>query len=1005
MFLGVIKCVGAQVRRLFCGALLSLFFLFGKSAHAEQKLPAFISPEASHWADSIISKLTPDQRIGQLFMIGAWSNKDSTHINDVKYQIANYEIGGLILFQSGLVRQALLTNQFQAISKIPLLIGIDGEWGLAMRIDSTVRFPRQMTLSAMQDEDAIYKMGEEIARECKRMGIHTNFSPDADINNNPMNPVIGSRSFSDDKITVTKNAVVYMHALEDHHILTTGKHFPGHGDTDMDSHLVLPTIKNSKSEMDTLELYPFRKLIDEGMGGMMVAHLSVPAFDTIPNNPSTLSKEIVTGLLKEQMHFKGIAFTDALNMKGVSACYKPGILDKLALLAGNDMLLLSEDVHKGIDEIHLAVENCEITQDEIDARVKKILMVKYWVGLNHYQPIDTSNLYNDLNTGYALHLQQQLYEKSLTLLSNKDSILPFKSDEKKIASVVVGDVKNNPFQQQLQLYGHVDCYAVEKDAQWSVFEAVEKFLVNYDCIILSLHNTTMNAQKDFGMTESSKKFINEVIKKYKTVFVDFGNAYTLSKIESSGNLKALVLAYEDMPVTHSLAAQLLFGGIGSQGKMPVTVGDAMHGVSPYPKYSGINSAVPIRFKYTLPEDVGINSNDLSAIDTIALKAIAARATPGCQVLVAKDQKVIYYKSFGTHSYDDTTRVKNSDLYDIASVTKIAATCLATMKLVDEKKVDLNQPMSKYLPVLKATNKKNIIIRDVLAHQAGLQSWVPFWKQTITSTGSLSEDIYVRKETEGYSVRVADGIFMRNNYRDSVMQWIYDSPLNERGKYVYSDFGPILMKSLVEKETELPIDQYLDRNFYNPLGLSSLTFLPMNKFDLKKIVPTEDDKNFRHQLIHGDVHDPAAAMLGGVSGNAGLFSDANDLAVIMQLYLNKGIYGGKQYISQTTVNEFTKQQFAITKNRRGLFFDKPEPDPKKQSPTCKDASLKTFGHQGFTGTCAWVDPEYNLVYIFLSNRVNPDATNDKLVKMNVRTDIQQVIYDAILNPKSKTGNQK
>ncbi len=966
--------------------------LFLSSSLAQNKTPPFISPESSRWADSVLHGLNRDQRIAQLLMVAAYSNRDSTHVNEINYLINNYGIGGLIFFQGGPMREALLTNHYQSISNVPLLIGIDGEWGLAMRLDSTIRFPRQMTLSAMKDESMIYKMGEEIARECRRLGIHTNFSPVADVNNNLQNPVIGSRSFSDDKMTVTKNAAVYMKALQDHRILATGKHFPGHGDTDTDSHLALPTIRNSKEEMDSLELYPFRQLIQEGLGGMMVAHLRVPAYDTIPDNPSTLSKSIVTGLLKEQMGFKGIVFTDALNMKGVSACYRPGVLDKLALLAGNDVMLFSEDVHKAVDEIHLAVENCEITQEEIDERVKKILMLKYWVGLNAFQPVDTANLINDLNTPYALHLQQQLYEKSLTLLSNKDSLIPLRNIESlRIASVVVGDVKNNSFQRQLGMYAPVDCYAVEKDAPLSVFEAMEKFLVNYDLVILSLHNTTMNAQKDFGITESASRFMKSILNEYKTVFVDFGNAYTLSKIESLARARALVLGYEDMPVSQNLAAQLLFGGIQAQGKIPVAA-NAL-----FPKNSGMSCSAPLRLKYSFPEDAGINSDQFSKIDSIALNAIAAGATPGCQVLIAKDQKVIYYKSFGTHSYADTTTVRNDDLYDIASVTKIAATGLAAMKLVDEKEIDLNKPASKYLPALRTTNKKNVIIRDMLAHQAGLQSWIPFWRQTITETGALSEDIYTRKENESHATHVANGIYMRNTYRDSVMKWIYNSPLGERGNYVYSDLGPILMKSLIEKETLQPMDQYLDQEFYRSLGLTNLTFEPGKKIKLNRIIPTELDNEFRHQLIHGDVHDPAAAMLGGVSGNAGLFSNANDIAVIMQLYLNKGFYGGKQYVSQATVNEFTKQQFPLNKNRRGLLFDKPEPDPRKQSPTCKDASLKTFGHQGFTGTCAWVDPEYNLVYVFLSNRVNPDASNDKLVKMNVRTEIQQAIYDAILNP--------
>ena len=982
-------------KSFFFHLFMAWIFVFTKSTVAQNGVPPFITAESSQWADSVLNRLTPDQRIGQLLMVAAWSNKDSTHTIEINYLINTYGIGGLIFFQGGPVRQALLTNRYQSISRVPLLIGIDGEWGLAMRLDSTIRFPRQMTLSAMQDEKLIYKMGEEVARQCKRMGIHTNFSPVADVNSNMMNPVIGSRSFSDDQVTVARNAIAYMKALQDHHVLATGKHFPGHGDSDSDSHYTLPTIRKSKNEMKAMELFPFSEMIEQGLGGMMVAHLSVPGYDSIPDNPSTLSKEIVTGLLKEELGFKGVVFTDALNMKGVSACYRPGVLDKLALLAGNDIMLFSEDVHKAVDEIHLAVENCEITQEEIDGRVKKILMLKHWAGLNQYQKVDTANLINDLNSQPALHLQQLLYEKSLTLLSNKDSLIPIRDlASLKIASIVVGDAKFNSFQQQLKMYASIDCYAVERDAPLSVFDAMEKFLVNYDLVVLSLHNTTMNAQKDFGMTAATLRFLNAVIKKYKTVFVDFGNAYTLSKIESLGAAQALILAYEDMPVSQHLAAQLLFGGAQAKGKIPVFSNVL------FPKNAGMNSALPVRFKYTFPEDAGINSSHLLKIDSLVEKAIASGATPGCQVLIAKDQKIIYYKSFGTHTSVDTTRVKNSDLYDIASVTKIAATCLAAMKLVDEDELNLDKPLSKYLPELKSTNKKNILMRDALAHQSGLQSWIPFWKKTITNTGALSGDIYNRTENDEYSVKVANGIFMKNDYLDSIRKWMYDSPMGEKGKYIYSDLGPIIMKSVIEKRTDEPMHTYLEKEFYQPLGLTNLAFLPRNKFELSRLVPTENDIEFRRQLLQGDVHDPAAAMLGGVAGNAGLFSDANSLAVIMQLYLNKGYYGGRQYLSQDVVNEFTKQQFPINKNRRGMFFDKPETDTTKASPTCRDASGKTFGHQGFTGTCAWVDPEYNLVYVFLSNRINPDASNDKLSKMNVRTEIQQVIYDALLKTKKQ-----
>jgi len=976
-----------QLNRLIV-VFLIYFSLLSERVLAQSSQPVFYSPQAEHWADSLMKTMTSDQRIGQLFMVAAWSNKDSSHVKSIDSLITDCGIGGIIFFQGGPIREALLTNHYQQISKIPLLIGIDGEWGLAMRLDSTIRFPRQMTLSAMNDDYLITEMGNEIARQCKRIGIHTNFSPDADINNNILNPVIGSRSFGDDREMVTKNSLLYMNSLQKNHILATGKHFPGHGNTDSDSHLTLPTVRTDSAAMDTVELYPFKKLIQAGVGGMMVAHLNVPALDTVPNEPSTLSKKIVTGILKNKLGFNGLVFTDALNMKGVSTCFMPGVLDKMALLSGNDVLLYSEDVRKGLEQIHLAVVNGEFTQQEIDQRVKKILMLKYWVGLKYYYPIDTTNLYADLNTPHAEFLQQKLYEKAITVLLNKDSVIPFHfGDSLKIASVVVGDKKMNSFQKQLLDYYPVDLFSLENHPSSNEFHLIETHLQNYDLIILSLHNTTMKAEKNFGMSEHERQFVEDVMSKHRCVFVDFGNAYTLSEFKNLEKSKVVVMAYEDMPVMQELAAQLLFGGLQSNGILPV------NSQSSFEKYSGLNTSSPTRFKYTFPEGAGMDDRVLSRIDSIATNAIVQKAIPGCEVLVAKDQKVVYYKVFGHPTYDDTTAVTKEDLYDIASVTKVAGTALATMKLYDQGKIDLDKPLSKYLPKLKKSNKKSLIIRDVLAHQAGLQSWIPFWKQTVSSTGKLNTKIYHTSPSADYSIRVADSIYMKNTYRDSIFKWILNSPVGEKGKYFYSDLGPILMKMVIEKITGKTLDQYLEENFYKPMGLQRITFQPRKKFELKEIIPTEDDKEFRKQLVHGDVHDPAAAMMGGVSGNAGLFANANDLAVVMQMLLNKGSYGGKQYIQSGTVDIFTLQQFKG--NRRGLFFDKPDPDSTKSSPTCKSASLLSFGHQGFTGTCAWVDPEYHLVYIFLSNRVNPDATNEKLVKLNVRTEIQQVIYDSFL----------
>ncbi len=972
----------------FC-CLVTVFCAFAANVAFAQKLPPFLTPQAEVWADSVLKTLNPYERISQLIMVAAWSNKDSTHIKEIRKLISDWGIGGLCFFQGGPIRQAELTNDYQALSKVPLMVGIDGEWGLSMRLDSTVRFPRQMTLSAIKDSLLIYDMGKEIGRQCKLMGIHVNFAPDADVNDNPLNPVIGSRSFGDNREDVYSKSLLYMNGMQDQNVLASGKHFPGHGNADSDSHLTLPVISQSRAELDSVELYPFRKLINEGLGSVMVAHLNVPALDTIQGIPSTLSSTIVSGLLKQELGFKGLIFTDALNMKGVSSLYPPGVVDKLALLSGNDMLLYCEDVRKAVEQIHIAEQNCEITQEEIDEKTKKVLMAKYWTGLNTYHPIDTTKLVQKLNSPEALLLQRELYSRSVTLLANEDSLIPFHTkDTLRIASVVIGDKKDNAFQKQLKMYGNVDCFAEDKDAPLSVMEALFTFLSNYDYIILSLHGTTMKAVTNFGIPDGVSRFVDSVLLKYKTVFVDFGNSYTLSKFKNLEKAKALILAYEDFPLAHQITAQAIFGGISASGKIPVNVSENII------RKKGIDTRSAIRFEYSVPEAAGMSTEKLGVIDSIVNNAIANGAMPGCQVFVARKGKVVFNKAYGMKTYNSTDTVTTSDLYDIASITKIAATSLATMKLYEMKKINLNNPLSKYLPKLKSTNKKALLIKEILAHQAGLIPWIPFFKQTMQDS-IYNEGVYSKSKDEKFTIRVADSVFMNKNYTDSLLKWIYASPVAATGKYVYSDLGPILMKLTIEKLTNQPFDQYLNKNFYKPLGLTHFTFIPRTEFPVESIVPTENDKLFRKQLIRGDVHDPAAAMMGGVSGNAGLFGTANDLAVIMQMLLNKGSYGGVEYFKPSTIELFTKQQFDRNNNRRGLLFDKPERDSTKASPCSKEASMSTFGHQGFTGTCAWADPENELIYIFLSNRVYPDATNDKLVKLNVRTNIQSAIYKAIV----------
>lgn len=969
-------------------AFLFLTFAIATAAYAQEVLrmdPPFYLKD-THWADSVFKTLTAEQRIGQLFMVAAYSNKDKAHAKEILKLVDDYYIGGLIFFQGGPVRQAVLANCYQSCVHVPLFMSMDAEWGLAMRLDSTTKFPRQMTLGAIQDDSLIYQMGVEIARQCKRLGMQINFAPDIDINNNPLNPVIGNRSFGEDKYNVTRKALMYMQGMQDNHVLATGKHFPGHGDTDSDSHKTLPTIKSSHARLDTLELYPFKELMRYGLGSVMVAHLSIPALDTTPNQPSTLTKKIVTGLLKDTLGFKGLVFTDALNMKGVSKFYKPGEVSVKALLAGNDVLLFPEDVPQGIIEIKAAIQRGEISQEEIDKRCMKILLAKQWAGLNHYSKIKLKNLVEDLNTPQAELINRKLTEASLTLLQNKNDIIPLQQlDSLKIASLSLGYKELNIFQKTLSNYSPIRHYGIDKDAKQLIFDTVLAALKNYNLVIVQLNNTNNKPDKDFGLTPAVVKMLKAVLKQNRVIINIAANPYILAKIDSLQAADGIIMSYEDNDYSASYAAQLIFGGIAAKGKLPITPTD-------YFKAGMGLETKEIRFKYTIPEELGVDSKAFSKIDSIALQGVKDKVYPGCQIVVAKDGKVIYQKSFGYHTYENKIAVQNDDLYDIASITKIVASTASVMRLVDQKKIVLDNKLGDYLPELNGTNKQDIIIREMLAHQAGFRDFIPFWEKTLNKDGSYKPGIYSRTPNELYTKRVASDLYISKNYEDTIYKQIMDSPLKERGKYLYSDMGYYLLKRIIEKQSGSALNVYTQNSFYSPLGLATMGYKPLSRFEMNQIVPTEFDAKFRKQLVHGDVHDQGAAMMGGVGGHAGIFSDANDVAVMMQLFLNKGKYGGRRYIDSLTLSECTKCQFKD--NRRAVGFDKPETDHKKESPVCSCVSDESFGHTGFTGTMAWADPKNKVVFVFLSNRVYPDAGENKLAKSGIRTKIQEIIYDAV-----------
>ena len=963
--------------------LLLSYFSFGQSK------PVFLY-ESPNWVDSIMNKMSDDEKIAQLFMVAAYSNKDKIHQQKIVEVIEKYKIGGLMFLQGGPARQAKLTNFYQKKSDIPLMIAIDAEWGVSMRLDSSVRFPWQMTLGAIEDSDLIYKMGVEIARQCKLLGIHINFAPVIDVNSNPKNPIINNRSFGEDPYRVAEKGLDYMRGMQDNHVLACAKHFPGHGDTDKDSHKTLPIINHNKDRLNKIELIPFKKLINNGLGSVMTAHLNIPVLENDSNLPSSLSKNVVDSLLKNKLGFQGLCITDALNMNAVSDLYDPGDVDLKALLAGNDVLLFSENVPKAIQRIKDAIKNKIISQKDINDRCRKILLAKKWMGLDKYMPVDTDSIAFKITVKETEVLNNRLIQESLTLLQNYNDLLPLKRlDTLKIASVIIG--KNaESFQKTLSLYAPIDFFHISSKASLNEQAVLLSKLEKYNLVIASVHKSNLNAWKPYNISQNIDVLLQSIALSNRLVLSIFANPYSLNSLLFSNNFDALTLSYQNSTIAQEKTAQAIFGGIGFKGNLPVNT-----------KHFKINTGIKtlsIRMSYVFPEEIGLSSKFIFKIDSIVDNAIKGKATPGCQILIAKEGNIFFNKSYGYHTYDNKKKVMNSDVYDLASITKIAATLPILMLMNDKKEIKLKDKISSHLSV-DLNNKKDLTFKDILAHQAKLTPWIPFYKSTLdkdTLTGlmKLRDTLYSNIKNQDFPNHVADNIYLHHSYTDSINLKIYNSDLLDKKEYVYSDLGFYLFKQIIEEKYEDKLNNIINKEFYSKLGMENLGYLPLNRVDIKQIVPTENDFEFRSQVLRGYVHDMGAAMQGGVGGHAGLFSNANDLAKIMQMYLQKGEYGSERFLSDKVINEFIKCHFCKNKNRRGLGFDKPALEGQEGGPTCNCISSLSFGHTGFTGTLAWADPKSQIVYIFLSNRIHPDASNKKLLDMNVRTEIMQVIYDNI-----------
>ena len=1001
-----------MVKHLFCTKnktmrkiiLIFSFFLSLMHLHGVPNLNApVLNARAWEWADSVLKKLSTDEKIGQLFMVQALSEWKGNDYLLCKNEVRQLQPGGILFMQGGPVRQMNMMNDLNGVSKVPLFFAIDGEWGLAMRLDSVLSFPKNMLLGSIRDSRVIYAVGEAVGAQCREMGIHINFAPVLDVNNNPLNPVINIRSFGEDPRRVSECGTAFFAGMQSRGVLAVGKHFPGHGDTGLDSHHDLPLIDKTMDALKNNELIPFKRAIDMGIQGIMTAHLEVPALDS-SLLPVSLSKPGID-FLRDSLQFKGLIFSDALNMRAVDKRFEKHYLK--AFLAGNDVLLFPANLKQGVDEIKAAIAAGIVTTDVLEKRVRKVLAWKYALGVNRKKVVG------------RVEANQPLFEAAIfralkggmVLVKNENNIPLSVNSDVNTKLILVGNAFS-AFSEIVQKYRPAEIVQVANPAQYT--SALSDDFTGQ--IVVAVAGNVYARTSNYGVTTSVQKLLRQLPPRAEISLVLFTNPYALSGLDGDveKKLKSILVAYEADKHSQNVAAQIIMGGAPALGVLPVTAGNK------FPSGTGLYTQ-KVRLGYSVPELEGLRTDSLKRIDQLIDLAIKIKAMPGCQVLIARNGEIVYDKSFGHHTYDKANPVKWSDVYDIASLTKVVSTTPVIMHLTDFQLISPEAKLGSFNGIVSSPFKKEITVNELLMHQSGLKPYIPFhfmmldadalpdglFSKRRSSVFSiyLGEKVYLNNQvrfkkgfvsqapTKNYSIQGAQNFWLTAYMPDSLRIWIDSSLVDTRRSYRYSDLNFYYLQQVAEKVAGTSLDKLADSLLYKPLGMYRTGYLPLNRFAKSEIVPTENDRYFRRQLVQGYVHDQTAALQGGVGGNAGVFSNTTDLAKYCQMLLDKGFYGETRFFEPQTVDYYTQTGNQL--NRRGLGFDKPEPDTKKTSPACKSASLKSFGHTGFTGTYLWVDPQSNLIYIFLSNRVHPDVYNTKLSDKNIRTNIHQMVYNAFI----------
>ena len=977
-----------------------LLALFGASAKPTVFLQQADRAKMDAWVDSVYAKMNTEQKVGQLIAEVVDPRNLAAAKQEVKRLITNYHIGCLYFSKGTVANHLELVNYAQSISKVPVMIGLDGEWGLSMRMPDTPRFPKNMMLGAIQDDRLLYEYGLEMARECKAVGVNINFSPAVDVNSNPKNPVIGTRSFGEDPSNVARKAVAYARGLEDGGVLSVAKHFPGHGNTREDSHKTLPTVGSSFAELTATDFVPFRNYIQAGLSGVMVAHLNIPALNT-GNKPSSMSDKVVAELLKSEMGFEGLVFTDALAMQGARKVTQPNGM--LAFEAGAEVLLEPSTTKSNVDAMVARYAKDSKFAEKVDRACKKILSYKYAMGLNNYvaQPVD--GLLDRINTREAELIMRQLYAAAITVLKNQGNVLPVKGLDKRISVVTLGTASSkNAFTETCRLYTDVDVYAMTEANMTSTLGKLK----GSSKVIVGIYDKGAvyeNCLNKLVLTVGAENVIP----------VFFVKPYDIGGFSGPISLcNTAIVGYENHEYAQEYAAQVVFGGSDATGRMPVSV----EGVS----FCGDGiDLYASRLGYGMVEEVGLDSEFLQQVDSLANLGVQKGAFPGCQVLVARHNKIVVNKSYGYTDKTKANKIDGNTLYDLASVSKATGTLSGIMKAVDDGLISIDGKLGTYTKSLAGTEKGKFLIRDLLYHETGMPAALNVYEEMtdtasytgalvsakksaaykysaggayINSTAKVRSDVTSPVKTKEFDYRIGKRLYVGRETYDTIMNIIHNIPLRDNRRYLYSCLNFCLLMEAEENVTKVSHDKYVYDNIFHRLGAYRTVYRPLDFYKKSEIAPTEYDGYFREEVVQGSVHDETAAFSGGIQGNAGLFSNANDLAKLCQMWLNRGMYGGEQILSSDVVNTFVTSK--SPNSHRGLGYDKPNLAKPEWSSTCEEADPTVFGHTGFTGTCFWVDPENDMIYIFLCNRVYPSRNNKAFTEVGARAGIMKALYQAV-----------